>query len=277
MKIVAKKCLMRHSYNFGLQQQIIFEPNKTLVMKNVMCVLFVCLFAFAGYAQSPSWVNFEIKTTPDKIPAIIEAFTVFYATETGKKTPMAVLTENTLGDQEQCTHHMSFLSNDYSAISSMLSPTVWETNADWMQLGEAMGAIGVMPTLAFSGAPIVQSQAYPDAQHGIQVIWALDVQSFNDQESVVTGFATFVQQMQSYFDNTKMELSLHQHMAGDNRSIDYWILASHKDYAEYMQTMADMSTNENFLALMKAFGDAQNPMTIMRSVLKVWNAPTSMD
>ena len=246
-------------------------------MKNVVCVFVSCLFALTGYAQSPSWLNFEIKTTPDKIPTIIEAFSVFYASETGKKTPMAVLTENTLGNQDQCTHHVSFLSDNYSAISDMLNPAVWETNADWMQLGAAMGAIGVMPTMAFSGAPIVQSRAYPEAQHGIQVIWALDVQSFNDQVSVVAGFSTFVEQMQPYFDNTKMELSLHQHMAGDDRSIDYWILASHKDYAEYMQTMADMSTNENFLALMKAFGDAQNPMTIMRSVLQVWNAPASMD
>ena len=48
-----------------------------------------------------------------------------------------------------------------------------------------------------------------------------------------------------------MELGLHQHLAGDDRGTNYWILASNKDYDDYMKTMKDMSTNPNFANLFK--------------------------
>ena len=90
---------------------------------------------------------------------------------------------------------------------------------------------------------------------------------------MINGFATFVKTMQPYFDENKMELGLHQHLAGDDRGTNYWILASHKDSADYMKTMKDMSTNPNFANLFKSFSNTENTSTILRSVMKVWNSP----
>ena len=241
-------------------------------MKKTILLLITVFTIFNANAQSGSWANYELVVTPENTEKFVQAFDEFYQSEGAKNMPMALLTENSLGNQSECTHHMSFITNDAKMMSDFLNPMVFWANPDAQKLGATLGSLGIMPKRAFSGSPFVESTAFPEAQNGVQVIWSLNVPN-NAQAELINGFATFIKTMQPYFDENKMELGLHQHLAGDDRGTNYWILASHKDYADYMKTMKDMSTNPNFANLFKSFGNTENTSTILRSVMKVWNSP----
>mgnify|MGYP001246799492 CR=1 FL=1 len=242
-------------------------------MKKTILLIIAAVAVFSATAQTSSWANYELVIKPENMEKFMAAFDEFYQSEGSKNMPMALLTENSLGNQTECTHHMSFITDDPKMMSDFLNPLIFWSNPDAQKLGQTLGAIGITPRRAFTGSPVVESKAYPDAQNGVQVIWALKVPN-NAQFDLINGFTTFVKAMQPYFDASKMELSLQQHLAGDDRGANFWILASHKDYADYMKTMNEMSTNPNFANLFKSFGETENTSTILRSVMKYWGTPT---
>lgn len=243
-------------------------------MKKYIFLLLSILTVISTSAQSASWVNYELVISPENVEKFTTAFDVFYKSEGAKKMPTGFFTENTLGNQDECTHHMSFQTSDPNVMTQFLNPLEFWSTPYAQELGQAISSLGIAPKRAFSGLPLVESKLFPDAQNGIQVIWALNV-PFTSQVDVVTAFKTFIKEMQPYFDKSKMQLGLHQHLAGDDRGTNFWILASHKDYAQYLETMNYMGSNPNFGAFVKAMGNTENTSTILRTVMKAWNLPSN--
>jgi hypothetical protein len=70
---------------------------------------------------------------------------------------------------------------------------------------------------------------------------------------------------------------LHQHIAGDDRNITHWAVESHKDYASMLKTQQKLMQSPEFAKMFMAMaaGNVTNPLTIGRTMLMVWNAPTS--
>lgn len=223
------------------------------------------------FAQS-SWINYEFKVSPDKAEAFTDALNTFMTSETGKKLPMAFLTENTLGNQNT-THHVSFLTDDPNSAGKLLDPTNWE-NGDYKAMGEVMTKLGTLPTRSFSGMPVVQSNQ--KVGNGFQVIYGMNV-PFAAQMDVAKAFQEVVEKIQPLLDENNAELALHQHIAGDDRNITHWAVESHKDYASMLKTQQKLMQSPEFAKMFMAMaaGNVTNPLTIARTMLMVWNAPTS--
>ena len=100
-----------------------------------------------------------------------------------------------------------------------------------------------------------------------------------DRDSNVISFEQdeVVKKLQPLLDENNMELSLHQHIGGDDRNITHWALESHKDYATMLKTQQKLMQSPEFSEMFMAMGagNVSNPWTIGRTILKVWNAPTS--
>ena len=72
-----------------------------------------------------------------------------------------------------------------------------------------------------------------------------------------------------------MELSLHQHIGGDDRNVNHWAVESHKDYASMLKAQQKMMKSPEFGKMFMAMGagNVTNPLTIGRTILMAWNAP----
>ena len=231
------------------------------------------IFSITSSFAQTSWINYEFTVSPDKQEAFVGALSAFMTSETGKTLPTAILTENTLGNQGECTHHVSFICDNPDQAGKLLDPTNWG-NGDYQKMGEAMTELGTLPGRSFSGMPVVQSSQKPS--NGFQMIYAMNV-PFSSQMDVATAFGEVVKKLQPLLDENNMELSLHQHIGGDDRNITHWALESHKDYATMLKTQQKLMQSPEFSEMFMAMGagNVSNPWTIGRTILKVWNAPTS--
>lgn len=241
-------------------------------MKKITLLSITLIYSITSSFAQTSWINYEFTVSPDKQEAFIGALNTFMTSETGKTLPMAFLTENTLGKQEECTHHVSFICEDPDQAGKLLDPTNWE-NGDYQKMGEAMTTLGTLPRRSFSGMPIVQSSQKPN--NGFQMIYAMNV-PFSSQMDVATAFGEVVEKIQPLLDENNMELSLHQHIGGDDRNVTHWALESHKDYASMLKAQQKLMQSPEFGKMFSAMGagNVTNPLTIGRTILMVWNAPT---
>ena len=140
-------------------------------MKKISISLLLALCAtFTTQAQT-SWINWEFNVPPQKQEAFVGALNTFFTSETGKKLPMAYLTEQTLGNNE-VTHHVSVISEDVDAIGKMLDPSNWQKNEDYQAMGQAMTDLGTLPLRSFTGMPVAQSS---QKGNGFQIIYSMNV------------------------------------------------------------------------------------------------------
>lgn len=241
-------------------------------MKSSIITVFVVLISMFSSSAQESWINYEFDVPPEKAEAFVGALNTFFNTKTGKSLPIAYLTEQTLGNQE-VTHHVSFVSDDVDLMGKLLDPSNWESE-DWMKLGMAMTELGTLPIRSFSGMPIVASLPKPEANNGFQVIYAMRV-GFNEQMNILQSFQSSVSAMQPLLDDLNIEISLHQHIAGDDRNVTHWAIESHQNYASFLRAQQRMMQSAEMGKMFDAMGRAnvQNPMTIARTVLIAWNTP----
>ncbi len=225
--------------------------------------------ALVSYAQ-PSWINYEFNVPPQKQESFVNALNKFFASETGKNLPMAFLTEQTLGNQE-VTHHVSFVSDDVDLMGKMLDPANWQ-NGDYQEMGQTMTELGTLPLRSFTGMHIVQSA---QTSNGFQVIYAMNV-PFDKQMFLAESFQNTVKEMQPLLDKLSMELALSQHIAGDDRGVTHYAVESHKSYADFLRAQGVLMQSPEFAKMFDAMGQSnvQNPFTIARTTLMVWNVPS---
>jgi len=93
----------------------------------------------------------------------------------------------------------------------------------------------------------------------------------------VTGaFQNLITSMQPMFDELSMEMSMHQHIAGDDRGVSHYAVESHKSYADYLRAQNKLMQAPEFGEMFEVMGkgNVQNTYTIARTMLMTWNAPS---
>jgi hypothetical protein len=239
-------------------------------MKKISISLLLALCAtFTTQAQT-SWINWEFNVPPQKQEAFVGALNAFFTSETGKKLPMAYLTEQTLGNNE-VTHHVSVQSDDVDAVGKMLDPSNWE-NGDYQAMGQAMTTLGTLPLRSFTGMPLAQSS---QKGNGFQMIYFINV-PFDQMMPVTGAFQNLITTMQPLFDELSMEMSMHQHIAGDDRGVSHYAVESHKSYADYLRAQNKLMQAPEFGEMFEVMGKGkvQNTYTIARTMLMMWNVPS---
>ena len=240
-------------------------------MKKISISLLLALCAtFTTQAQT-SWINWEFNVPPQKQEAFVGALNAFFTSETGKKLPMAYLTEQTLGNNE-VTHHVSVLSEDADGIGKMLDPSNWQKNKDYQAMGQAMTELGTLPIRSFTGMLIVQSSL---KGNGFQMIYSMNV-PFDQMMPFTDVFQNVVKTMQPLLNEVSAEMSLSQHIAGDDRGVTHYAVESHKSYADYLKAQNKLMQAPEFGKMFEAMGQGNitNPSTIARTMLMMWNAPS---
>ncbi|MDA9313093.1 hypothetical protein N9515_10770 [Vicingaceae bacterium] len=240
-------------------------------MKKISTILIIAFFTvFTSQAQT-SWINWEFNVPPQKQDAFVGAINTFFNSETGKKLPMAYLTEQTLGNNE-VTHHLSVVSDNADAIGKMLDPSNWQKNGDYQAMGQVMTELGTLPLRSFAGMPLVQST---QKGNGFQVIYSMEV-PFDQMTPITEAFQNLVNTMQPLLDDLSGEMSLHQHIAGDDRGVTHYALESYKSYADYLRAKNKLMQAPEFGEMFEAMGQGNihNPYTIARTMLIMWNAPS---
>ena len=239
-------------------------------MKKISISLLLALCAtFTTQAQT-SWINWEFNVPPQKQEAFVGALNTFFTSETGKKLPMAYLTEQTLGNNE-VTHHVSVISEDVDAIGKMLDPSNWQKNEDYQAMGQAMTDLGTLPLRSFTGMPVAQSS---QKGNGFQIIYSMNV-PFDQIMPITETFQNLVKTMQPLLNEVSAEMSLSQHIAGDDRGVTHYALESHKSYAHYLKAQNRLMQAPEFGKMFETMGKGNitNPNTIARTMLMMWNAP----
>lgn len=239
-------------------------------MKHFLTSIIIACSVFTAQAQT-SWINWEFNVPPQKQEAFVEALNAFFTSETGKKLPMAYLTEQTLGNNE-VTHHVSVLSEDADGIGKMLDPSNWQKNKDYQAMGQAMTELGTLPLRSFTGMPVVQSS---QKGNGFQIIYSMNV-PFDQMMSFTEVFQNTVKKMQPLLNEISAEMSLSQHIAGDDRGVTHYAVESHKSYADYLRAQNKLMQSPEFGKMFEAMGQGNitNPYTIARTMLMMWNAPS---
>ena len=239
-------------------------------MKKISISLLLALCAtFTTQAQT-SWINWEFNVPPQKQEAFVGALNTFFTSETGKKLPMVYLTEQTLGNNE-VTHHVSVLSEDADGIGKMLDPSNWQKNKDYQAMGQAMTELGTLPIRSFTGMLIVQSSL---KGNGFQMIYSMNV-PFDQMMPFTDVFQNVVKKMQPLLNEVSAEMSLSQHIAGDDRGVTHYAVESHKSYADYLKAQNRLMQAPEFGKMFETMGKGNitNPNTIARTMLMMWNAP----
>ena len=240
-------------------------------MKKISISLLLALCAtFTTQAQT-SWINWEFNVPPQKQEAFVGALNTFFTSETGKKLPMVYLTEQTLGNNE-VTHHVSVLSEDADGIGKMLDPSNWQKNKDYQAMGQAMTELGTLPIRSFTGMLIVQSSL---KGNGFQMIYSMNV-PFDQMMPFTDVFQNVVKKMQPLLNEVSAEMSLSQHIAGDDRGVTHYAVESHKSYADYLKAQNRLMQAPEFGKMFETMGKGNitNPNTIARTMLMMWNAPS---
>jgi hypothetical protein len=239
-------------------------------MKHLLTSMIIACAVFTAQAQT-SWINWEFNVPPQKQEAFVGALNTFFTSETGKKLPMAYLTEQTLGNNE-VTHHVSVMSEDVDAIGKMLDPSNWQKNEDYKAMGQAMTELGTLPLRSFAGMPVVQSF---QKGNGFQIIYSMNV-PFDQMMPITETFQNLVKTMQPLLDELSAEMSLHQLIAGDDRGVTHYALESHKSYADYLRAQNRLMQAPEFGKMFETMGKGNitNPSTIARTMLMMWNAPS---
>lgn len=243
--------------------------NKKLNMKYFLTSMIIACAVFTTQAQT-SWINWEFNVPPQKQEAFVGALNTFFTSETGKKLPMAYLTEQTLGNRE-VTHHVSVMGEDADVIGKMLDPSNWQKNQDYQAMGQAMTDLGTLPLRSFTGMPIVESS---QKGNGFQIIYSMNV-PFDQMMPITEAFQNLVKTMQPLLDELSAEMSLNQLIAGDDRGVTHYAVESHKSYADYLRAQNKLMQAPEFGKMFEAMGQGNitNPSTIARTMLMMWNAP----
>ena len=238
-------------------------------MKLFLTSVMLAFTIFTSHAQT-SWINWEFNVPLQKQEAFVEALNTFFTSETGKELPTAYLTEQTLGNNE-VTHHVSVLSEDPDAIGKMLDPSNWQMNKDYQNMGQTMTELGTLPLRSFTGMPVVMSS---QKENGFQMIYSLNV-PFDQIMTITEAFQNLAKNSQKMFDELSMEMSMHQHIAGDDRGVNHYVMETHKSYADYLRAQQKLMQSPQFAKMFEVMGKGkvQNPNTIARTVLMMWNVP----
>ena len=240
-------------------------------MKKISISLLLALCAtFTTQAQT-SWINWEFNVPPQKQEVFVSALNTFFNSKTGKELPVAYLTEQTLGNNE-VTHHVSVISEDVYAIGKMLDPSNWQKNEDYQAMGQAMTDLGTLPLRSFTGMPVAQSS---QKGNGFQIIYSMNV-PFDQIMPITETFQNLVKTMQPLLNEVSAEMSLHQHIAGDDRGVTHYAVESHKSYAHYLKAQNRLMQAPEFGKMVETMGKGNitNLNTIARTMLMMWNAPS---
>lgn len=239
-------------------------------MKHFLTSIIIACSVFTTQAQT-SWINWEFNVPPQKQEAFVGALNTFFTSETGKKLPMAYLTEQTLGNNE-VTHHVSVISENVDVIGKMLDPSNWQKNEDYQAMGQVMTELGTLPLRSFTGMTVVQSSL---KGNGFQMIYSMNV-PFDQMMPFTEVFQNAVKKMQPLLNEVSAEMSLNQHIAGDDRGVTHYAVESHKSYADYLRAQNKMMQSPEFGKMFEAMGQGNitNPSTIARTMLMMWNAPS---
>jgi hypothetical protein len=239
-------------------------------MKKISISLLLALFAtFTTQAQT-SWINWEFNVPPQKQEVFVSALNTFFNSKTGKELPVAYLTEQTLGNNE-VTHHLSVSGDDVNLIGEMLDPSRWQNNKDYQVLGQAMTELGTLPLRSFTGMPLIESKP---KGNGFQIIYALNV-PFNKIMPFIGTYQNLVSAMQPLLDDVSGEMALSQHIAGDDRGVNHYVVESYKSYADFMKAQNTLMQSPEYGKMFEFMGQSnvQNPFTIARTMLMMWNVP----
>ena len=239
-------------------------------MKHLLLSMVIVCAVFTSQAQT-SWINWEFNVPPQKQEAFVGALNTFFTSETGKKLPMAYLTEQTLGNGE-VTHHVSVLSDDTDGIGKMLDPSNWQKNEDYQAMGQAMTELGTLPIRSFTGMLLAQSSL---KGNGFQMIYSMNV-PFDQMMPFTEVFQNLIKTVQPVLDEVSAEMSLSQLIAGDDRGVTHYVVESHKSYADYLKAQNSLMQIPEFGKMFEVMGQGNitNPSTIARTMLMMWNAPS---
>jgi hypothetical protein len=233
-------------------------------MKRTIILSIFTFLCFSLNAQS-TWVNYDFYIEPELVKEAAEQFKEFFESETGKALPTAILTDHTMGDLDY-SHSMSFISDDVDQLGKLFDP-MNSRNEDFQKLSiwfsENAEMIGSQTGMMIAGTEQIPSNTF-------QTIYSIDVV---DPMATKKAFSTLLKDSKKLLKEYNVELSLHRGLSGQDNGVNYYILASFKDYSAMVKAIKAMFSSNGFVTYSKA---TMNNVTVevdSRSIMAVFNAP----